>query len=321
MKKFHILLLMMLFMIPLMSCSQSEFLVDGDFTAYQVSVHSNAPQLTYVTVTVENGEIVAYDIDVRQGEAETDTTGEVATYTYSWKEQTKKELGDDYGMKLYGTKYELVEGAWVANEEESPEYEWYEQANLIEDYLLENGVDSVETIDERISNVAGVTIKDSGYLALAAEAVELARQGKFQAVLCTADDLYIASMVMDKDGEISELLLDVIQGEPDGDTFAWSELTKQEKGDAYGMEGIGTAYEFVEGVWVASNEKTSLEWYEQANLITDYIEANGWDDDLAALAGRGATIDGTTLIDDLAGVTIHSQTYFDVLALLFDKTD
>ena len=230
---------------------------------------------------------------------------------------TKKELGDAYNMKLYGSDYELVDGTWV-EQEGKPEYEWYEQANLIEQHLLDNGVDSLQTVDGRISNVAGVSISADGILELAQEAVELAKQGKFQAVHCVADDLYMASMIMDRKGNISELELDVLQGDPNGETFTWKEMTKQELGELYGMKGIGTAYEFVDGNWVASDEKTSLEWYEQANLITDYIEANGWNQDLQALADRGATIDGTTLIDDLAGVTVRSQTLFDVLSILFE---
>ncbi len=315
MKKVFTLLLAVVVSIILVGCNNSEFQVDGKFTAYEVSVHSNAPQVTYVTVTIEKGEIVDYDIDVRQGvDTETDSV-----YTYSWNELTKKELANDYNMKTYGTKYDLVDGEWVEVEGESPEYEWYEQANLVEAYLLENGVEAVEEVDGRFSNIAGVTIKNSSYTALAAEAVELAKQGKFQAILCAADDLYIASMMYDKDGNISELTLDVLQGNPSGETFAWKEMTKQELGDNYGMKGLGSAYDYTGGEWVESDEKTALEWYEQANLITNYIEANGFDENLEALAGRGGTIDGTTLIDDLAGVTIRSQTLYDVLAALFDK--
>ncbi len=319
MRKLYLLLFAFVSVLLLTGCNNSEFQVDGNFTAYEVSVHSNAPQVTSVTVTIEDGEIVAYNIDVRQGNATETTEGETTTYSYGWREMTKKELGDDYNMKTYGTAYELVDGEWVEQTGEKPEYEWYEQAALIEAYWLENGVDSVETIDGRISNVAGVTIKDGGYLALAQEAVELAKSGTFQAIYCSADDLYIATMQQDKDGEILSLELDVLQGSPDGDTFAWRDQTKQELGDEYGMKGVGGSYNFVDGAWVASDEKATLEWYEQANLITTYIMENGWNEDLAAIGSRGGTIDGTTLIDDLAGVTVRSQTLYDVLAELFEK--
>jgi major membrane immunogen (membrane-anchored lipoprotein) len=319
MKKLSLLLLAFVMVLFLTSCNKSEFTIDGEFTAYEVSVYSNAPQVTYVTVTISDGKIAGYNIDVRQGN-QTVTTDVTTEYSYTWKSMTKKELGDAYNMKLYGTKFELVNGEWVENGEESPEYEWYEQANLIEEYLLENGVDSIELIDGRISNVAGVTINDSGYLALAEEALNLAKAGKFQAILCSNDDLYIATMEKDAEGEMISLMLDVLQGNPNGETFAWSEQTKQQAGDDYGMKGIGPAYEFVGGEWVISDGKTSLEWYEQANLITDYILANGFNENLEALANRGGTIDGTTLINDLAGATIQTQTLYDVLAELFDKT-
>ncbi|MBN2540750.1 MAG: hypothetical protein JXB08_04420 [Bacilli bacterium] len=315
MKKLYIALLTLMSVLILSGCSQSEFRVDGKFTAYEVSIHSNAPQLTYVTVTVEDGEVTEYHIDVRQGYVLT-TEGDTTEYSFHWNEMTKKELEFAYGMKDYGTGYDLIDGAWVLNED-SPEFEWHEQAYLIEQHLLEFGLETVETIEGRFSNIAGVTINESGLLLLVEEALALAKAGKFHALLCTADDLYIASMVVNDSGEISDLTLDVLQGDPEGDTFAWNEFTKQELADEYGMKGIGAAYEFSNGSWVASDEKTSLEWYEQANLITDYIETYGWDDNIQALADRGATIDGTTLIDDLAGVTIRSQTFYDVLTVLF----
>ncbi|MGD9760943.1 MAG: hypothetical protein AB7U52_00695 [Candidatus Izemoplasmatales bacterium] len=285
-----------------------EFAADGEFTAYLVGVHSNAPMVTTVTVTIENDEIVGYYIDARQG-VDTQTAGTETpeltddTWTYVWNVMTKKELGDDYGMVQFG-------GAIA---------EWYEQAALIEAYMLANGYDSVTTDEATvIDNVAGVTISDGGYTTLAAEAVQLAKDGKMQAIICSADDLYIATMTVDAEGNFSDLLIDVLQGAPTGATFAWNTQTKQELGFDYGMKGSGS-YVFVDGAWVAGTEPSTLEWFEQVQLITDYVEANGWNEDLAALAQRGGTIDGTTLLDDLAGVTISSQTYYDLLASLFAK--
>lgn len=322
MKKIYLLLLSAVLALVLIGCNTSEFKFDGKFTSYEVSVHHEAPMVTYVTVTIQDGKIFEYDIDVRQGTQE-EVTGETTTYSYMWNESTKKELGDLYKMKDFGKGLELVDGEWVETGEK-PENEWYEQAALMEEFLLENGVDSLETVkdsddNERISNVAGVTIKDGGYSDLAMEAVELAKAGTFQAIVCKDDDLYIAKMMKSEDDDIESLMLDVLKGNPDGNTFMWSEKTKQEAGVEYSMKNVGKAYEFSDGTWVETDEKTSLEWFEQANLITDYIIANGWNDNLAALAGRGGTLDGTTLLDDLAGATIHTQTYYDVLKDLFDK--
>ena len=287
---------------------EREFPVDGEFLAYEVGVSQNAPMVTYVIVTIEDDEITGYYIDCRQGTrtqtAGTDTPEDTTddTYSFAWKESTKKELGDDYGMAT-----------------EPGQLEWYEQAALIEAYWLANGYDSV-TVNESnvIDNVAGVTIKDGGYTDLAAAAVALAQAGQFQSVLCSADDLYSASMELSAAGVVSELVIDVLQGSPSGATFVWSELSKQEKGDDYGMAGVGPKYAFADGAWaIVPEQKCTLEWYEQVELITDYVLANGWNEDLAAIGGRGATIDGTTLLDDLAGVTVSSQNYYDLLSDLF----
>jgi hypothetical protein len=287
-----------------------EFAADGEFTAFKTGVHDGTPMVTTVTVTIENDEIVSYYIDARQG-SKTQTAGDDGVmdtaddeWTFAWNELTKKELGDDYGM--------VSKGGAIA--------EWYEQAALIEAYWLANGFDSVTVDgDNVIDNVSGVTIKDGDYRALAAEAVQLAKDGTMQAILCTSDDLYFAHMTVDEEGNFSDLVIDVLQGKPVGDTFAWEEESKQELGDDYGMKGAGGGYTFDSGAWVSSGSTAVLEWYEQVELISDYVEANGWNEDLAAIALRGGTIDGTTLLDDLAGVTVRSQSYYDLLALLFDK--
>jgi hypothetical protein len=198
--------------------------------------------------------------------------------------------------------------------------EWYVQAELIEAYWLANGFDSVTVDgDNVIDNVSGVTVKDGNYIELAAAAVQLAKDGLMQAIYCTGDDLYIAKMTVAADGTYSELIIDVLQGSPDGGTFAWRAETKQELGDDYAMKGVGGGYTFVDGAWVSSGSPAELEWYEQVALITDYVMENGWNEDLAALAQRGGTIDGTTLLDDLAGVTIRSGSYYTLLAELFSK--
>ncbi|MDD3128977.1 MAG: hypothetical protein PHF05_05955 [Candidatus Izemoplasmatales bacterium] len=310
MKKLYVLFVALITLVVVAGCNGTrEFAADGEFTAYLESIHSNTPMVTTVTVTIENDEIVGYYIDARQGNVVHDDKGTAEdasddTWTYSWKDKTKKELGDDYNMVEFG-------GAIS---------EWYVQAELIEAYWLENGVDSVTVNDDNvIDNVTGVTIKDGSYRALAAEAVQLAKDGKMQAVYCTSDDLYIATMTVDAKGDFSDLKLDVLQGNPDGDTFAWKDKTKQELGDEYGMAGVGDGYKFEDGAWVASGEKAELEWFEQAKLITDYVEANGWNKDLQAVEARGGSLDGTTLIDDLAGVTIRSQSYYDLLEVLFSK--
>ncbi|NBL01131.1 MAG: hypothetical protein EOM50_24675, partial [Erysipelotrichia bacterium] len=255
----------------LFGCNSSEYKVDGEFLAYEAQVHSTTikvdevsvpvkvPQVTYVTVTIENGEIAGYNIDVRQGKVTFDTTSE--KFEWAWNDKTKKELGDDYNMVKFG-------GAIS---------EWYVQAELIEAYWLENGVDSVTVnADNKIDNVSGVTIKDGGYIAIAQEAIELAKAGKFQSVYCSGTDLYIAEMTLSK-GKIETLVLDTLQSTKNaanGESFEWKPNTKQELGDAYGMKGSGDGFKFENGAWVETKgTKATHEWFEQANTITDWIIA------------------------------------------------
>ena len=290
MKKIILLFFVVFASITLFGCEKSEYQVDGEFLAYAVSIHSNSPMVTSVTVTIEDGKIAGYYIDARQGvdtklagaDGILDTADD--TWTYVWNTMTKKELGDDYNM---------VENGGAISE-------WYVQAALIEDYLLANGFDSV-TVDAEllITNVAGVTIKDGGYLALAAEALELAKEGKFQAIYCTADDLVTASMIVSSKGVVSELVLDTLQGKPVAGTFAWATQSKQQLGDAYGMATV-------EG---------QLEWYEQANAITAYVLENGWSSEIKPVSDRGISLNGTTNL--ITGVTIKTSGYISVLSSLF----
>lgn len=285
----------------LFGCNSSEYKVDGEFLAYEVSVHGDAPMVTTVSVTIEDGEIAGYYIDARQGKRTLNE--ETGVYSWTWNEKTKKELGDAYNMVTFG-------GAIA---------EWYVQAELIEAYWLENGVDSIIVKDGVIDNVTGVTIKDGGYIALAKEALELAKAGKFQSVYCSGTDLYIAEMTVSK-GKIETLVLDTLQSTRNTTTgsFEWNPNTKQELGSAYGMKGSGGGYKFENGAWVSSGTTATHEWFEQANIITDWIIANGYDSALKSIGGRGVSLNGTSLVDGTSAVTIRTDGYFTVLKSLFD---
>jgi hypothetical protein len=265
-----------------------------------------------VSVIIQGGQIVGYNIDARQATrtqtAGADTPDDTSddTYSFAWNAKTKKELGMDYGM--------VARGGAIA--------EWFVQANRIEAAMLANGVDSItKNASNVIDNVAGVTIKDGGYLALAAEAVELAKAGKFQSIYCSGTDLYIGSMVVTPKGEVTELKLDTLQKKSVlavKNTFEWNVKTKQELGNDYGMKGTGAAYTFANGVWTASTTaKATLEWFEQANLITNYVLSTGQVYNLRSVGGRSISVDGSTLVDGLAGVTIKTDAYLTVLTNLF----
>lgn len=335
MKKFALMLLVVFASFSLFGCNPSEFKVDGEFTAYEVTVSRNAPQVTMVTVTIEKGKIVDYAIDVRQG-ARTQNS-ETMKYAFAWNASTKVELGFNYKMHYNTYVASLADAgtatiagyeAWLTA---NSKLEWFQQANLIEAAWLAGGVDSVtKNAEGDIDNVAGVTISDGGYLALAVEAVELAKAGKFQAIKCVGSDLYIATMTVNAKGEFSELMLDVLQATKDttAGTFVWNTETKQQKGINYKMHyntyvgtlaDAGTATIAGYEAWLTANNK--LEWFQQANLITAYVTTNGWNGNLKPLTatGKGVSLDGTTVLDGFASVSITSGSYFDVLAALFAK--
>ncbi|MFW5889189.1 MAG: hypothetical protein ACOCUD_02290 [Bacillota bacterium] len=274
----------------------SEFQVDGEFMAFEIGEHRGAPMITSVTVTVLDGEIVEYYIDALQSDDE----------TFEWNEETKKELGDEYGM--------VERGGAVA--------EWYVQAEAIEDHWLENGYDSVEVDDENvITNVqidedTDVTIKDGGYIALAAEAVQQAKDGITKAYTVSmhygAPQVVWATLDLDENGDIEDLTIDTLQSTVDEDTFTWDDESKQEKGYDYKMhygtyeatDETPTMDEYI--TWLEDNNE--LEWFEQVDMITDYIVENGWETTFAVED-----------VDSLSDVSITVSSYESVLQAVFTK--
>lgn len=291
MKKLIAFFFVALLAVSLFACKEKEYAVDGVFLGYEVGVSRNAPMVTYVEVTIEKGKVVKYNIDVRQGVRTGDLTADpVVPYAWAWNAKTKKELGNDYGMKASSAIGK----------------EWFEQAASIEAFWLENGVDAMTKNAETsaIDNITGVSMKDA-YSVAANRALENAKAGKFVAVHCSGKDLYTAEMTLTSKGKIDTLKLDVLQAttSPTEGTFVWKTQTKQQLGYAYGMHknasGTSTEAEYI--AWLTANNK--LEWFEQANLITADIIANGW---------------STTASENVpAGVTITTTGYYAVLAKLF----
>lgn len=314
MKKVFALLFAAVAVLSLAACSEKEFKVDGEFTAFEPGVNGNAQMVTTVTVKVEKGKIISYNIDARQGKR-TEVAGDPVTYTFTWNEKTKKELGADYAMKDVGPGYKLVDGAWVV--EGKSQKEWFEQAALIEAKWLADGVDSVTTLEDRIDNVAGVTIKDGSYIKLAKEAVELAKAGKFQTIFTSGTDLYFASMVVDSKGKVSELVINTLQSKIVENVLVWNEKSKQELGAEYGMKDVGPGYKFEAGAWVVDG-KCDTEWNDQVAVISNYILDNGYVE-LKSIAGRGVSLNGTSLVDGTSSVTIKTDSYFTLLKDLFAK--
>lgn len=307
---------------------------DGVFSAFKIEapVRSGVatPQVTSVTVVIENDEVKSYYIDVLQGH--TVKNAEDVVEGVNFNEQTKKELG--FGYKMHWAafvadtpevedqtleKYE----AWLT---ENDKLEWHQQAALIEAKFLAEGVESITVNEENvIDNVAGVTINDGGYIEVAKAALANAKAGKV-VVFKAADngktvDFYTVELTLEE-GAAKTLVIDTLQStfkEENENKFAWNTQTKHELKEGYGMAGVGPKYKFEGGEWVVvADEKCELEWYEQATLIQNYVLAN-YNKELKPLAERGATVDGETLIDALSGVTVKTATYFELIHKAFEN--
>jgi hypothetical protein len=195
--------------------------------------------------------------------------------------------------------------------------EWYEQAELIEAYWLENGIDAMETNSETyITNISGVTIKDGMYAELAQEAVQQAKDGVIKAYKTSmshgAAQVTWAELHLDDEGNVEDIIIDVLQSEVADDTFAWDEDSKQEKGYEYKMhyntysatDDSPTLEEYE--TWLSENDK--LEWFEQADMVADYIVENGWEDSFVVQD-----------VDDLSAVSVTTSDYEEVLTEAFNK--
>lgn len=270
MKKVFVLLLLAVSAVMLFGCKASDYKVDGEFMAFEHGMNYGAPMVTSVTVTIEKGKVVKFYIDAIQSTK--------SGNDYTWNESTKKELGYDYGMKAVSDIGK----------------EWFEQAASIEAYMLEHGVDAVEKdADGFITNISGVSMADGGYTKLAKEALELAKAGTFKAYTVTSNygvpNVVFASMTVNKKGQVENLFLDTLQAKVTDGVFAWDTKTKQELGYDYNMKGASPL---------------GKEWFEQANTITDYVIANGWNKNSHP--------------SEIAGVSVTTTDYYKTFDLLFE---
>ena len=64
--------------------------------------------------------------------------------------------------------------------------------------------------------------------------------------------------------------------------------------------------------------KCDTEWNDQVAVISNYILDNGYVE-LKSIAGRGVSLDGTSLVDGTSSVTIKTRLYFTLLKDLFAK--
>ncbi|MDO5550217.1 MAG: FMN-binding protein [Lachnospiraceae bacterium] len=255
-------------------------------------------------VVIDNeGRILSCKLDMAQSVMYFTSEGKVV-----WKEefQTKKELGDSYGMKA---------ASGIGKE-------WYEQAEAFENYVIgktakevagiavgENG----KTTDADLS--VGMTVAIGDYQKAVVEAVrnavEIGTQEGDQLGLgivtnmenstdasadgdgqCQAYSIF-AAVTTDAEGVITGSIIDASQGTVtfDGSGVITSDLeadvkTKKELGDSYGMKKAS---------------QIGKEWYEQADAFSEYIAGKTVDEVTGIAVGE----DGKATDADLtASVTV-----------------
>ncbi|MDD4000742.1 MAG: hypothetical protein PHX62_07620 [Bacilli bacterium] len=310
-KKVLMVLVAVFSLFALTACKERTYKADGVYTAFSEGLSNGAPQVTEVSVTIKNDKIESFNIDCLQSVLTKDEEEVITGITFNAK--TKKELR--YAYRMHG-QFALSEEDYIDYLEENDELEWFEQAELLEAHFLANGT-SLETDDNGyITNVASVSIADSDYSKLAAEAVANAKAGKVYSWMAytsgtQANIVWAEGNVNDK-GVLTSLSLDTLQGNVKENAFTWNEKTKQELKYAYRMHGHRELSEEDYKEWLEENEE--LEWFEQANLLSDYVFANGLAN--VKVATGGTLEDAPTT---LAEVSVTVSHYVEVMEALLDE--
>jgi hypothetical protein len=277
---------------------------DGVYTAFSYSLNYGAPQIVSVSVIIENDQIAGFFIDTLQSTAvQKDDDGNATKFEFNAK--TKKQLGYDYymfsesGAKVDGVLDVEAYKAWLAA---NGKKEWFEQANVLEQYMLENGVEAVELDGEKTTNVTGVTVTVKDYVDLAKEAVQNAKDGKLVAVTGHGSDIVWATAKVDRYGKVTDYVIDQLQGKVVDGAYVFNEKSKQQLGyDYYMFPASGKKVDGVLDVegykeWLAENGKK--EWFEQVAILCDEFEANGIYNMALDASGKYITVSGVTIVDN-----------------------
>jgi len=277
---------------------------DGVYTAFSYSLNHGAPQIVSVSVIIENDQIAGFFIDTLQSTAvQKDDDGKATKFEFNAK--TKKQLGYEYymfpasGAKVDGVLDVEAYKAWLA---ENGKKEWFEQANVLEQYMLENGVEAVELDGEKTTNVTGVTVTVKDYVDLAKEAVQNAKDGKLVAVTGHGSDIVWATAKVDRYGKVTDYVIDQLQGKVVDGAYVFNEKSKQQLGyDYYMFPASGKKVDGVLDVegykeWLAENGKK--EWFEQVAILCAEFEANGIYNMALDASGKYITVSGVTIVDN-----------------------
>ena len=230
--------------------------------------------ITIAAVTVDDNGVIQDCIIDSVGATITFDDKGVITSDLTAEVLTKNELGDNYGMKAYG----------------SAKYEWYEQAAALANYAkgktvaeLKNGAvgESGKAVDADLASTA--TIYLGGYVSAIEQAVSSAQHLGAQSgdelklsvingasgTDATAEkagtaqlDCNVAVLTV-KDGVITSCVIDAVQAKVSFDTtgaistdLTAAVQTKNQLGENYGMKAWGSA---------------KYEWNEQAASFAKYV--------------------------------------------------
>lgn len=226
--------------------------------------------------------IIDVSFDIVQTKVDFDKTGQLLTDVATTFD-TKKEIGDAYGMKAASAIGK----------------EWYEQAEALEDYLIGKTFEEVKGIaltDAGVASdadlVASVSVKIAPYLAAIEKAVEnatltganttdtlgiaidtdIANSKSFadgNEALVQAYSKY-AVVTVNSEGAITSAIIDASQTDVNIDDLGQITtevdgefVTKNELKDAYGMKAASPI---------------GKEWYEQAASLAEYVTGKTLDD-------------------------------------------
>ncbi len=263
----------------------------------------------------QDGKVIKASIDAIGVEINFDQSGKLLTATDKMF-ASKRELGDDYGMK---------KASGIAKE-------WYEQADFFENYIVGKTLDEIKGIaidgEGKAGDAdlkAGITVHIGSFIAVVEKAMNNAVAGSsandmlglaLQADIGHSKDvadkdgvaeasITVIASTFDKDGKVSNDIIDVVQGKVTFD--ATGQITsdvnapiksKLELGDDYGMKkasGIGK------------------EWHEQATAFSAYVTGKTIEEINGIALDKGVPAD-----DDLkASVTIHVSGFQKTLEKAF----
>ncbi|SHK24099.1 hypothetical protein SAMN02745227_01870 [Anaerobranca californiensis DSM 14826] len=234
---------------------------------------------TFAAVSFDSeGRVVTVHIDVAQSRVEFDENM-IVTTDRNAKIRTKKDQGNDYGMKR------------VSNIGK----EWYEQIAALENWMVGKTIDEIKALKTKVVDEAhkhvpdipeltsSVTITVESYIAAVEDAwknrvaaqgidklglgyeISIAKSRDMQGeTLAQAQvDTTMAATAFDKDGKVVGTLIDVAQvrvafdaeGKVTSDKTA-EILTKKKRGDNYGMKRVSNI---------------GKEWYEQIAALENWM--------------------------------------------------